>query len=1266
MNFNEITYDDINRLDASSFTVLLRKLLETEVAKLESSCVDKLLVPGRINSADGGVDGEIHLTQVPKTRWLRKRITGFQCKSYDLTPSLVKSEFFESKDGVNIHLRQQIKFIFDSDGEFIFFVGKDYNAKMLDARLEKAKEAIDEINAMNGTDYSYDQFRLLDSNQIAEWVNTNIGVVLFVQKTLGIGRPSSLKNLDQWGMYSDLSGSFFLNEEVTNIMYKIRNEVIVPRKSIRVLGQTGIGKSRLVYETLKDSAVAPLVLYFNITDDIHSIMNFVSTYCKMYDSILVVDNCSFGLYKNLKKEVERTDSRFSLITMDYDLINTNSDEIILKTKYYKNIIPRILIEHYGERINSHSINQIADFAEGNAQMAVLFCSAFIRDQVPLSQSMNDDLIKKLIFGRDQDNSENALRYLVIKVCALFVYHPCVTSRHFGLIEVREFEYYNAQMHFIINRMISEEVTKSKFVEICEFFERSGIMERRGKFLSIRPLPLALRLAEKGWEYFIDNYATSINEIITEMQANGLRTHFIDRMGQIDKARPVVKNFFIESSFFNNPDFMFSEEKSKTMYALVNHFPIEFSKILETALENVQVESIVKAGHLNIYIIRALDRLCQNKNSFNRSVKCLYKIAAHETTGWYINGKEALLGKFQIFLSGSEVDLHQKLELLDYGFESELVTYQELAIQACARGLRTEGLWGLGYDSIKNDKIPLIEFIPNHQDIEEYHNGIIDRLLFYITAGKSTTNSAISVFENSMIELVNFGEWELVKGAILKLKDSGHPLDGAWKKLKVISKRQSVKEPLKQEIISFYENILPTDIASRILLFVDHPDHDSENGEDGFIDLSKKKAVELASELIDSEVPLSEYLNILSQGELRYGFDFGRVIGEKVTSVIDLVDSFLKNLKAIPLQNQNIKVLLGILESRDQQFKHKVFDKVLEDNELLIHSLTIAKYYVSDPERLLKLIGLAESNQIEHSELRHLCVGAYLNQIPVSDLSKLCDKMYLLGDIGKWLVMRLLFQYAVTHSDQFLSYLNILVKAFTNHNYLCYQNQPHGGYVYEMATLLKRCIKETTESSFISKVNEDTISVFSSTNTNPYDYIIAEICEVLIEKDFDCFWTYISPLLIQDGIGALNISSHLGADLSNSINSNKEGILFNSFSLDKIYSWCQNNREMGMLNITRMMPLWTYDENDRPQWHSFALQMIGEFCSERDFFSTLGSHMLSFSWSGSPVSYYEFLFSMVSELKSHSNELVRGWATDTAEQLVQQINYEKIRYEEYLL
>lgn len=108
-SINEVTIEQIERLNDIQLSQLLHKLLYSEALKLGLENYD-IIVPLKINVADGGEDGRIEWTENKGNNWFKKSPSLFQNKATIMGPQKCYNEIIEpkSKTQKKLKLKSQI------------------------------------------------------------------------------------------------------------------------------------------------------------------------------------------------------------------------------------------------------------------------------------------------------------------------------------------------------------------------------------------------------------------------------------------------------------------------------------------------------------------------------------------------------------------------------------------------------------------------------------------------------------------------------------------------------------------------------------------------------------------------------------------------------------------------------------------------------------------------------------------------------------------------------------------------------------------------------------------------------------------------------------------------------------------------------------------------------------------------------------------------------------------------------------------------------
>ena len=192
---------------------------------------------------------------------------------------------------------------------------------------------------------------------------------------------------------------------------------------VRVLGEPGIGKTKLVWEATKVADLRPLVIYclasqFRDSD----LMNNLLREDNDFSAVLVIDECDPDSRSYIWNKLRYRGARIKLISIykDYDPI---SDVGISKCE-----IVRLDDQQISEIIQHHTIPKIqadryAYFCSGSPKMAHHVGTTLAHFSEDPSQILTDDYFYRsfyIDFGRENpDSAEVQQRELVLQYIALF-------------------------------------------------------------------------------------------------------------------------------------------------------------------------------------------------------------------------------------------------------------------------------------------------------------------------------------------------------------------------------------------------------------------------------------------------------------------------------------------------------------------------------------------------------------------------------------------------------------------------------------------------------------------------------------------------------------------------------------------------------------------------------------------------------------------------------------------------------------------------------
>jgi hypothetical protein len=259
----EITPQDIAQLDDKQLRTLVGLLCEAELHKRGFSTAS-VTWGGDQNAKDGGLDVRVSL---PPSNlidgFIPRQSTGFQVKKQDMPPGAIAGEM-----SPNGQLRPVIRELADHEGAYIIVSSEGSTSESALANRRRAMG-----NAAQGL---ADQLTLdfYDRTRVATWVRGHAGLVVWVRRTIGKAIPG-WEPFGAWSYPAGGAEAEYLLEKGVRIrprpsqsgvdfpaeegLKKIRDILRTPRNVVRLVGLSGVGKTRFV-QALFDNRIGDKAL----------------------------------------------------------------------------------------------------------------------------------------------------------------------------------------------------------------------------------------------------------------------------------------------------------------------------------------------------------------------------------------------------------------------------------------------------------------------------------------------------------------------------------------------------------------------------------------------------------------------------------------------------------------------------------------------------------------------------------------------------------------------------------------------------------------------------------------------------------------------------------------------------------------------------------------------------------------------------------------------------------------------------------------------
>lgn len=1261
---NEIKIEHINRLNANELSQLLHVLIQLEAKRYGLQDWDEM-VPFNITTGDAGSDGRASWSGIPPRteRWLRNKLTIFQNKATSLTAPACYEEILEpkKKNSKKRKLKKQIEKLVKANGCYILFTNKSLVDNSIDKRIEKFRYAIRDAGFPN---YSSLDIDVYDANKIKDWCNEYISAVTLVQQFNGIHRPQGFMIWEKWLVISRAEETLYqTNDTIQSYINQIL-ESIIKEKVIRISGQSGLGKTRLVLEAFKNNSLRKSVVYYDLSglQNITEIKTYLLNYQDTQDGIIVIDSCDIKSHLILS-DIVKLSGNIKIITIGpYDSDSIEDSKLRFDRDNQKDIVKEIIKSKIGHSHQSNDIDYLSEICEGYPWMAKRFCESVLKTGIINFNSILPEVfIKKLLFGGE----ENIKEYKVIRACSVFSSFGFPDNDVLDAITKEQSDNLESQLNYIRTRILDIEISSSEFYEICQKYKRQDIIERHGVYYVVKPTVLAINLAT---DWLKNTPSSTVIAILTELKGSELGKKIAERikdLDQVDKAYQIVGELWGPNGFFASAEVLNTSWGSLLFRYVVEVNPEATANALQLSFSKFSKEELLKIDEGRRNLVWALEKLCFKKASFSSAAKTLFSFAVSENETWGNNSTNQFIQLFQLFLSGTEVSLMERLDIIKWGLNKGDDDYARVAIQAIGRGLINDHYSRMGGPEKQGSSAPLHDYSPNWDEIIRYWNNILTILTEIACSNNPNALLAQEKIASSIRSLIKDGEHNLIISSIrqvMKFKRNLWP--EAINNLKMtLGFEIHLPEEVVAEINSLIMELTPTDVRNQLLLKVTKPEWDSyeKDSEGHYIDIQRINAEKYAEKLIKENLSWTEHIRDLLVGEQRQAFNFGSKIGELTEHIERIIEIAITSLKEIKKENQNPELVAGILwGTKNVEFGEKIIDRFIADADLMQHSFYLIRVVNPNLINIEKLFVLIDKHGFSINNFQNFKYGNSLEKLTHEQLLTLLERIKKYGQAGRWTDLSILTTFCYNKEDRWLLYKGFIKSLISEENMIIINEETGRVERHHWPDAVLKILSCENENSFAITITNQIVEFCGKVEfgfISDLSIYLSNIMIHLIEKYFNETWEYIGQGLIGDYMTFHNLEYMIGT--RNGYLDHKEGILFRYpqyYSI--ILAWCREHPDKAPERLAHMMPL-NVTEDGKIKWHPFSKAIIDEYGENENVLSLLSSNMGTFGTTGSSVPYYMTQKILLQELIDHKLPKVREWAKSMLSYTIRAIKREKL-------
>ena len=509
------------------------------------------------------------------------------------------------------------------------------------------------------------------------------------------------QSIEDWKDAPQMQGALQLGSEQEKLIKEIRAAL---QKSavqhVRIIGEPGIGKTRLVLKAVSDDHIAPSVVYVSSGEEFQKSKLFKELLKpdRYYSVTLVIDDCDDHDRNSIWLALKGR-SRIKLITIDHGPDETHDSAMRtyhcsrLADEQIKNIL-------FGYLQQNADLHNWAEWCSGSPRVAHLVGENLKSNPDHVLKSPADVPIwDRFIIGhKELDSSEAKQHRLVLRHVALF--------QRFGFESP-----VSGEGRFICDfiKETDSTVTWGRFQEIVQYYRDKRILQG-SHTLFIVPKALHVYL----WVDFWDKHGRGFDfQKFMGQVPNGMKRWFLQLFiyaHGTPQAHAVVKNILSTTGPFSNHNFLLSETGLQFLNFLSEADPPGTLALLERTIKTWLHAELYGWALVRHEVVWALEKIVVWDELFARAVNVLIPMALTVDAGSSDQPKDLLLSLFNFGLGGAATQAapSKRLLILKDLVMSNDAGHRALGLEMCQQWLKTQGgfrVIGAEYQGLK----PTIKF-----------------------------------------------------------------------------------------------------------------------------------------------------------------------------------------------------------------------------------------------------------------------------------------------------------------------------------------------------------------------------------------------------------------------------------------------------------------------------------------------------------------------------------------------------------------------------
>ena len=685
--------ENLGRLDQNTAVEFFQKLLWAEARRLGIE-ISKINVSRWVNVPDGGVDATVDDVQIEEGQGVIKLgKASYQIKAgASFKPwqqAVIKKELFGEKTPERQNLGESIRAYLDADGTYILVcTGIDLG----DSQRRNALKHIEDF--LKGCGYSNPKVEVWSQNTLIGFLQVFPSLALWMNE-----RDRAIFQTHQsWAENDTMKAAYVSGESQDELIAQIRDELRQNYDTVhvRVLGEPGIGKTRLTLEATSPEDLAPLVIYctaaqFRGSDLMREILRDDS----QFSAIVVIDECDPSSSSDFWDKLRHRGHRIKLISIynEHEVRGggiTYHDTPPLNDDQIRSIIQQRIT------ISNVEADRWGRLCSGSPRVAHVIGENLVNHPEDLLKPPSTVNVWERYVAAGDDREKTERRRLVLQHLALF--------KRFG------YERSVAKEAEAIAQKIEKanpDITSHAFENIIYELRERRILQGEAT-LYITPKALQIWLWTQWWER---HHRLFDLEDFTEGLPPKLVEWFYEMFvyaAESDAASRIVKNLLGPNGPFRDDEYLKTRLGSRFFIALAEADPKSALRCLMRTIGPWDRDALFQFTTGRRDVVWALEKIAMKRDLFADAARLLLALGEAENEGWSNNASGVFAGLFSPGpgrVAPTEASPAERLPVLKEAFESGSKERRLLAVKACNEGLefdRFSRLSGAEYRGLRND------------------------------------------------------------------------------------------------------------------------------------------------------------------------------------------------------------------------------------------------------------------------------------------------------------------------------------------------------------------------------------------------------------------------------------------------------------------------------------------------------------------------------------------------------------------------------------